>query len=107
MYLQLCSNETLNNSSRSTKTIIKILQVVPEKWIERMLEVSQSKKYNEIEEFVEEFMLEAYASSQVMEQLNTLIISSDDFTDKQKAFIAESLGVRKSYSLQLIFFLFS
>jgi replication factor C subunit 2/4 len=37
-------------------------------------------------------MFEAYAASQILEQLNEFLINFDELTDKQKSLIGEKLG---------------
>lgn len=82
-------------------------------WLNRLLEVCQGKDFSKVEEFVDEFLLEAFATSQLIEQLSDRIIMSDDFNDKQKAFIGEKLAVKNHFYcslnlnfliLQLIYF---
>ncbi|XP_076750815.1 replication factor C subunit 4 [Xylocopa sonorina] len=72
--------------------VVEILGVVPDKWLDELMEVCQTKDYSKVEAFVDLFMLEAYATTQVVEQLSDRIIYSNDLTDKQKAFIAEKLA---------------
>lgn len=67
--------------------------MVPDRWLNRLLEVSQGKDFSKVEDFVDEFLLEAYSTSQLIEQLSDRIIVSDDFSDKQKAIIGERLAV--------------
>ncbi|OAD54723.1 Replication factor C subunit 4 [Eufriesea mexicana] len=66
--------------------------IVPDKWLDELMEVCKTKDYGKAEEFVDHFMLEAYATSQVIEQLSERIIYSNELTDKQKAVIANKLG---------------
>ncbi|XP_017878385.1 replication factor C subunit 4 isoform X1 [Ceratina calcarata] len=72
--------------------VVEIIGIVPENWLDKLIEVCQSKDYSKAEAFVDEFMLEAYATSQVIEQLSEKIINTTEFTDKQKALIGEKLG---------------
>lgn len=72
--------------------VVEIIGIVPDKWLDKLIEVCQSKDYSKAEAFVDEFMLEAYATSQVIEQLSEKIIYCDEFTDKQKALIGQTLG---------------
>ncbi|XP_078046384.1 replication factor C subunit 4 isoform X2 [Augochlora pura] len=71
---------------------LEIIGIVPDKWLEELLTVCRTKDYTKVEAFVENFMLEAYATSQVIEQLSKKIIYSTEFSDKQKALIADRLG---------------
>lgn len=71
---------------------LEIIGIVPDKWLDDLMEVCKTKDYSKVEGFVEDFLLEAYATSQVIEQLSERIIYSNEFSDKQKAMIAEKLG---------------
>lgn len=94
--------------------------MVPDKWLDDLMNVCKTKDYSKAEEFVDQFILEAYATSQVIlfcylllfvqiikilhftlkqflqviEQLSEKIIYSNELTDQQKALIADRLGVR-------------
>ncbi|XP_076634796.1 replication factor C subunit 4 [Colletes latitarsis] len=72
--------------------VVEIIGVVPDKWLDKLMEVCKTKDYSKAEAFVDEFMLEAYATSQVIEQLSERMIYSNELSDKQKALIAEKLG---------------
>ncbi|XP_017760852.1 PREDICTED: replication factor C subunit 4 [Eufriesea mexicana] len=72
--------------------VVEIIGIVPDKWLDELMEVCKTKDYGKAEEFVDHFMLEAYATSQVIEQLSERIIYSNELTDKQKAVIANKLG---------------
>ncbi|KAI4483676.1 hypothetical protein M0804_007936 [Polistes exclamans] len=71
---------------------LEIIGFVPDDWLDNLMDVCKSKDNNKVEAFVEDFLLEAFATSQVIEQLNERIIYSNEFSDKQKAIIAEKLG---------------
>ncbi|KAK9299863.1 hypothetical protein QLX08_007250 [Tetragonisca angustula] len=72
--------------------IVEIIGIVPDKWLDDLMNVCKTKDYSKAEEFVDQFMLEAYATSQVIEQLSEKIIYSNELTDQQKALIADRLG---------------
>ncbi|KAG7207799.1 hypothetical protein KM043_009406 [Ampulex compressa] len=72
--------------------VVEIIGIVPDKWLEQLVDVCKTKDYSKAESFVDEFMLEAYAASQVIEQLSERIIYSNELSDKQKALIADKLG---------------
>ncbi|XP_011504561.1 PREDICTED: replication factor C subunit 4 [Ceratosolen solmsi marchali] len=73
--------------------VLEISGIVPVKWLDDLLKVCETKNYNEVEAYVDKFMLEAYSASQVVDQLNDIIIYSNILTDKQKALIAEKLAI--------------
>ncbi|XP_011312601.1 replication factor C subunit 4 isoform X2 [Fopius arisanus] len=72
--------------------VLEVTGVIPDKWLAKLLEVCESNDFKKVEQFVDEFLLEAYSTSQLIEQLSDRIISSDSFSDTQKAFIGENLG---------------
>ncbi|CAK9799341.1 Replication factor C subunit 4 [Anthophora quadrimaculata] len=76
----------------TTDDVLEIIGIVPDKWLDELMDVCKEKDYSKAEAFIERFMLEAYASSQIIEQLSERIIYSNELTDKQKALIAERLG---------------
>nr|CAD7581553.1 unnamed protein product [Timema californicum] len=57
------------------------------------MRVCRSKDYSSIEDYVNNLMCEAYAVSQLMDQLLKLIVASEDMSDRQKSLICEKLAV--------------
>ncbi|XP_034934645.1 replication factor C subunit 4 isoform X2 [Chelonus insularis] len=90
--LQSVSRLKGTSSEITTTDVIEVTGVVPDEWLNKLLEVGQGKDFSKVEEFVDDFLLEAYATSQIIEQLSHRIVMSDDLTDKQKAYIGEKLG---------------
>ncbi|XP_046743956.1 replication factor C subunit 4 [Diprion similis] len=72
--------------------VLEVTGVIPDKWLDEMIEMCQSKDYSKVEMFIDNYMMEAYAVSQVIEQLNDKIVYSTELSDKQKAIIGEKLG---------------
>lgn len=72
--------------------VLEIIGIVPDKWLVELMEVCRTKDYSKAEAFVDQFMLEAYATAQVIEQLSESIIYSNELSDRQKAVIADRLG---------------
>ncbi|XP_015517332.1 replication factor C subunit 4 [Neodiprion virginianus] len=72
--------------------VLEVTGVIPDKWLDEMIEMCQSKDYNKVEMFIDNYMMEAYAVSQVIEQLNDKIVYSTELSDKQKAIIGEKLA---------------
>ncbi|XP_058802287.1 replication factor C subunit 4 [Phymastichus coffea] len=72
--------------------VVEVTGVVPIKWLDDLLKVCETKNYNEVEAYIDKFMLEGYSVSQVVDQLNDMVIYSLMLSDKQKAFIGEKLG---------------
>ncbi|KAK0081382.1 hypothetical protein PV325_012279 [Microctonus aethiopoides] len=72
--------------------VLEVTGMIPDQWLTKLLEVCQLNDFSKVEDFTDEFLLEGYATSQIIEQLSERIIFSDDFTDKQKAYIGDKLG---------------
>lgn len=85
------------------KISLSFFKVVPEQWLNTFLETCKSKNHQKLIDFMETFMLEAYAVSQVFEQLNELIVASNEFNEQQKSVILDKLGV-SSYSTKILVF---
>ncbi|XP_023289574.1 replication factor C subunit 4 [Orussus abietinus] len=72
--------------------VVETTGIVPDKWLDDIMNVCKTKDYSKVETFVDEFMMEAYAASQVVEQLNKKVVYSSILTDEQKTIIGEILG---------------
>lgn len=72
--------------------VLEVTGVIPDKWLDEMLEMCKSKDYSQVEAFIDNYMMEAYAVSQAIEQLNEKIIYSAELSDKQKTIIGEKLA---------------
>lgn len=76
-----------------------MLQIVPESYIDRLLEVCNQNDYPKIEAFVEDVLFEAYSATQILEQLNETVISDFKMSDRKKAIIFDKLSVIYQISL--------
>ncbi|XP_063973998.1 replication factor C subunit 4 isoform X2 [Diachasmimorpha longicaudata] len=76
----------------TVEDVLEVTGVIPDKWLAKMLEVCEGHEFTKVEQFVDDFLLEAYSTSQLIEQLSERIIFSDSFSDNQKSFIGEKLG---------------
>ncbi|XP_013193202.2 replication factor C subunit 4 [Amyelois transitella] len=70
--------------------LIEVTGLVPEKLVNEYLSVNN---YSELEKFVENFLMEAYSASQLLEQLSATVITAGHLTNKQKCVISEKLAV--------------
>nr|CAD7269399.1 unnamed protein product [Timema shepardi] len=77
----------------TVEDVLEISGVVPDKWLTELMRVCRSKDYSSIEDYVNNLMCEAYAVSQLMDQLLKLIVASEDMSDRQKSLICEKLAV--------------
>ncbi|CAH0557479.1 unnamed protein product [Brassicogethes aeneus] len=90
--LQSCAKLKGKGVPISIDNIIEVTGVVPDKLLIGYLEVCKTRNLQSLQNYIKEMMLEAYAGSQILEQLNEMVVNSDDYTDKQKAIIGEKLG---------------
>ncbi|XP_066599057.1 replication factor C subunit 4 [Prorops nasuta] len=72
--------------------VIEIIGSVPEVWLTALINSCKFKTFIEVEEVIDNFMLEAYAALQIIEQMSEKVINDNSFSDQQKALIAEKLG---------------
>ncbi|XP_974716.2 replication factor C subunit 4 [Tribolium castaneum] len=97
--LQSCAKLKGSGVPISIDDVLEVTGVVPERWLKKFLDVCKTKDQNKLQAFLKEMMFEAYAASQILEQLNQYIVNFEGFTDQQKAIIGQKLGV-VSFKLQ-------
>ncbi|XP_023021332.1 replication factor C subunit 4 [Leptinotarsa decemlineata] len=98
--LQSCAKLIGRSNKIDIDSVLEVTGVVPEFWLRDFLKVCKDLvDYSHLESSIQNLMLEAYAASQILEQLNDYLVNSDEWNDKQKALIGEKLGV-VSYRLQ-------
>jgi len=97
--LQSCSRLRGQECPISITDVYEVTGVVPTHWIQNYISVCKDNNYSKLEMFIDDFILEAYSASQILEQVNELMINSNEFNNKQKAIIGEKLGV-VSFRLQ-------
>ncbi|XP_056641333.1 replication factor C subunit 4 [Diorhabda sublineata] len=98
--LQSCAKLKGLQEKIDIDNVIEVTGVVPNHWLDEFLSVCKNlNDYSRLEEFIQKLMLEAYAASQILDQLNEKIVNSVEFNDKQKAVIGEKLGA-VSFRLQ-------
>ncbi|CAG9832109.1 unnamed protein product [Diabrotica balteata] len=91
--LQSCAKLKGTQEKIDVDSVLEVTGVVPTKWLDEFLSVCKNLvDYNNVENFIQKLMLEAYAASQILDQLNEKLVNSDEFNDKQKALIGEKLG---------------
>ncbi|CAH2237365.1 replication factor C subunit 4 [Pararge aegeria] len=74
----------------TSEGLIEVTGLVPDHLINEFLSI---KNYNELEKFVENFLMEAYSASQLLEQLSATVVSSGHLTNKQKCVISEKVAI--------------
>ncbi|KAJ8669735.1 hypothetical protein QAD02_000994 [Eretmocerus hayati] len=91
-YLQSVTRLKGRGAEVTIEDVLEVSGIVPTKWLDDLLRVCESRNYNEVEAYVEKFMLEAYSVNQAVDQLSDMVIFSNTLTDKQKAIIGDKLG---------------
>uniref|UniRef100_A0A336K6C7 Replication factor C subunit 2 n=1 Tax=Culicoides sonorensis TaxID=179676 RepID=A0A336K6C7_CULSO len=90
--LQSCYRLKGNSESIPETDILEISGVVPRKYMEDFLSVAKSGDYKRLEDFVQDFLYEAFSIGQFFEQFNEFVIFHEGLTDKQKALILDKMG---------------
>jgi replication factor C subunit 2/4 len=80
----------------SKNDICDIAGVIPDKWIDKLFDVCQSKIFENLEAYVNDMTCEGFSGAQLINQLHERIVISDDFSDLQKSIICEKLAVSSS-----------
>uniref|UniRef100_A0A1B6DZ74 Replication factor C subunit 2 n=1 Tax=Clastoptera arizonana TaxID=38151 RepID=A0A1B6DZ74_9HEMI len=73
--------------------VLEVTGVVPDHWLNGLLEVCRLKNYEKMEAFLDEMMHEAYAASRILEQIHNNVIESSEYSDSIKANICEKIAV--------------
>jgi len=90
--LQSCSR--LKGSDEIGKTdVYEISGVIPDDFINGLLDVCQLNSYERLQENVDNLMCEGFSVSQMMHQLHDKLVTNPVLTDEQKAEIAERVAV--------------
>lgn len=63
--LQSCARLKGTDTQISVDDVYEVTGIVPEKWLKEFLEVCKKKDFDELQQFVETLMLEAYSALQV------------------------------------------
>lgn len=72
--------------------ILEMSGIVPEKFLHEFLQICKKKDFTKLEDFVENFMFEAYSAAQFFDQLNDIIVMDDSITNDQKSIMLDKLG---------------
>lgn len=90
--LQSCYRLKGNEKAIAKADILEISGFVPPKYMEEFLSVCKGGDYKRMEDFVQDFLYEAFSVGQFFEQFNEFTVFHDGLTDKQKALVLERLG---------------
>lgn len=72
--------------------ILEMSGIVPVKYLKDFIDVCKKRDFLKLEDFVENFLYEAYSVSQFFDQLNDYIVADDSITNDQKSIILDKLG---------------
>lgn len=95
--LQSCAKLQGKTNEININTVLEVTGIIPDSYIKDFVTVCHSGHYMNSVKFVKNFICEAYAASQFLEQFNDFLNSTDMFTDKQKALIGNTLGAVNYY----------
>lgn len=96
--LQSCSrlkcgtDSKLDDNLITLKDILEMSGIIPEDYLGKFVDICRSKEYTRLENFVRDFMYEAYSISQFFDQLNDFIVADGSITNDEKSVIFDKLG---------------
>jgi len=73
--------------------VCEVAGVVPEKWVNGIIDVCSKSSFPETQDFVDKMIAEGFSGSQLISQLHDKVVSSADLSDSQKSAICEALAV--------------
>jgi len=73
--------------------VYEISGVIPDKYLEGLLEVCQLNSYDRVQGFVEDLMCEGFSAHQLISQLHEQVVDNSCLSDNQKSAICEKLAV--------------
>ena len=88
------------DSNISKNDICDIAGVVPERWLEKLLDVCRGNSFENMESYVNDITCEGFSGAQLINQLHDRIVISDDYSDLQKSVMCEKLAVCSSRLLE-------
>lgn len=80
--------------------VYEISGVIPEKYLEGLLEVCQLNSYDRVQGFVDDMICEGFSGHQLINQLHDHVVSNNCLTDSQKSAICEKLAVSEHCLLE-------
>ena len=90
--LKCGANSLLDDNLITLKDILEMSGIIPEKYLVNFVDICRSKDYTKLENFVDDFLYEAYSVSQFFDQLNDFIIADGSITNDEKSLIFDKLG---------------
>jgi len=80
--------------------VYEISGVIPEKYLEGLLEVCQLNSYDRVQGFVDDMICEGFSGHQLINQLHDHVVANNCLTDSQKSTICEKLAVSEHCLLE-------
>lgn len=71
--------------------------IIPIKFIKDYMDICSSGDYKKLEDFVNDFLNEAYSVGQFFDQLNDYVVENEFYTNPQKSAICDKLGVSEAF----------
>lgn len=90
--LKCGTDSELDGNLITGKDILEMSGMIPEHHLLKFIEVCRAKDYTKVENFVRDFMFEAYSISQFFDQLNDVFVNDESITNDQKSAIFDKLG---------------
>jgi len=84
----------------SKDDVYEISGVIPEKYIEGLLEVCQLNSYDRLQAFVDDLICEGFSGHQLINQIHDQVVVNSCLTDSQKSAICEKLAVSEHCLLE-------
>lgn len=92
-YRLKCGTDSLLDDNLITlRDILEMSGFVPEHYLAQFIGICRSRSYSKLEQFVKDFMYEAYSISQLFDQLNDVIVADGSITNDQKSAMFDKLG---------------
>lgn len=86
------TDSLLHEDLITLKDILEMSGIIPDHFLAKFVDICKSKEFSKLENFVHDFMFEAYSIAQFFDQLNDFIIADESITNDQKSMICDKLG---------------
>jgi len=97
----LQSSARLKGEETITKNdVYEISGVIPDKYVEGLLDVCQLNSYDRLEGYVDDLMCEGFSGLQLITQLHDRMVTNSCLSDRQKSAVCEDLAVAEHCLLE-------
>ena len=76
--------------------VCELSGVIPEEWMNKLMEAAGFNSYERIQKFVEDIMAEGFSITQLIGQLHGMVIEDPNLSDRQKSVVCEMLAVNEA-----------